>query len=180
MTVLITYTGNKVGLASLLLQLQPQLKSDDDIYVFDSSEDHDGVDLAKLYGSTRCVIFVEYDWEDSDITALQAADESAKKNGQRYLLVLTEDCVISATFISNLKRCFKFKYNMYYPINLRPAYRQFPTEFNWYNPPTKKLTPNFEHFLDCYCVDRDIDLDSEVPFSSACFENETVVILNGA
>lgn len=133
MTVFIHYQGSP-NFPVLLVQLQPQLSEDDDIYIVDSSPNREGLRLAKLYGSTRCYIFVEvgkYDWKDAWEFALQ----NMKENKQEGLLHLSEDLVISSTFISNMKKAAKSEFKIIYPIIWGIPYSKFPPDFRWYNSP---------------------------------------------
>ncbi len=138
MTVFIHYTNNPINFAQLLVSLQPQLNESDDIYIVDSSSDREGFRLAKLYGSTRSVIFIEvgqYTYEK----ALAFGIENELENGQDAILVISQDAVISNTFISNVRRVIKMGIQTACPIVEEVPYPQFPGSFKWYNPVTKKL-----------------------------------------
>lgn len=137
MTVFLHYTGSP-NFRVIITQIQPQLSPDDDIYVVDSSPNREGFRLAKLYGSTRCYIFVEvgkYTYEE----ALGFGIENQLENNQEGILVLSENAVISSTFIGNVKRVLKMGIQTACPIVEEIPYPQFPSHFRWYNPPVNKL-----------------------------------------
>lgn len=169
MTVFIHYTGSS-NFRVIITQLQPQLSEDDDIYIVDSSPNREGLRLSKLYGSTRCYIFVEvgdYPWDK----AFGFAQQSMKENKQDGILCLSEDIVVSHTFISNVKRAAKLGFGTVYPSFLKLPYPQFPNSFTWYNPPVKKLEKAVFFFNHCFYQKADANGLTGV------FREETVVLL---
>jgi hypothetical protein len=132
MTVFIYVKDNPQNFAILLVQLQPQLKEEDDIYIVDATPNREGLRLAKLYGSTRCYIFVEvgdYDWK----TAYNFAEQNMFNNKQEGILHLRENLIISSTFISNMKKAAQSEYGIIYPVLIGVPYERFPSDFKWYN-----------------------------------------------
>lgn len=112
-TAIIPYHGIPHNLSSLLVNLQPQLHPSDDIYIIDSSPDKSGVEIARIYGTTRCYVFVEV----SDREGLQAVKygyESMRDNNQSGALVIPSNALISATFIQNLKKAITESYDVFY------------------------------------------------------------------
>lgn len=112
-TVTIPYNGTPHHLSSLLVNLQPQLHPSDDIYIIDSSPDRSGVEIARIYGTTRCYVFVEV----SDRKGLEAVTygyESMRDNNQSGSLVIPPNVLISATFIQNLKKAITESYDVFY------------------------------------------------------------------
>lgn len=135
MTITIPYFGNQIGLATLLVQLQPQLHPDDDIYIIDSSPTHSGLLIANMYGSTRCYLFVEvgiYTPEE----AIRFGRQSAKENKQKGFLVLNEGAVISSTLIANYKRELKKGLDPV-PTHIQVPYPRMLNDFQWYYPDFK-------------------------------------------
>jgi len=98
LSVIITYKGNKHGLSQLLVSLQPQLHSDDDIHILDMSHDQSGKEMAYLYGTSRCYLKV--------VTTIQPYNKINKKY-QDAILVISDRCVIPVTLISSLKKIAK-------------------------------------------------------------------------
>jgi hypothetical protein len=115
----------------LLTQLQPQLDQKDDIYILDVSKQRDALKIAKLYGSSRCLILVEpgnYTTEEG----LKYAEEFANKNGHKQMMFLPDNSVISTTLIPNFKRGIKLA-EMHKPQIIESPYPNMPSEFRWYN-----------------------------------------------
>lgn len=145
MTVFIYYTGNKTGLSVIITQLQPQLAESDDIYIVDASPGKKGVTVANQYSSTRCYIFVEVADCSFEI-ALKYALQSMVENKQEGLLVLSDRCVISSTFISNLKRVAGCDFFCLSPKVYTNPYERLNQNFRWYNPPNNTIekAPDFD------------------------------------
>lgn len=138
MTVFIYFSKNPINFAQLLVSLQRQLNESDDIYVVDSSSDREGFRLAKLYGSTRSFIFIEV----GDYTYKQAWNfgrQNQLENKQDGFLAISEDAVISDTFISNVRRVIKMGVSVACPLIHEAPYPLFPNSFSWYNPVVKNL-----------------------------------------
>ncbi len=171
MTVLIHYTGSP-NFPVLLTQIQPQLSEDDDIYVVDTTPNREGLRLAKLYGSTRCYIFVEvgkYSWAE----AYMFAYRNMQENKQGGILSLHENLIISSTFISNIKKASGLGYDVVIPRILKTPYPQLPSSFTWYNPPVKKVVKSFIKSTDCFYARADKD-NEEIGY----FKEETVVLIS--
>lgn len=130
-TVTIPYEGNKMGLAQLLVSLQPQLHPDDDIYIVDFSQDKSALQIAKLYGSTRCYIMVE-PTDKTFIEALGFGLQSMKENKQKGVLILETELVIPTTFIANLKKSIKADYELFL-LDISDSTEMDPN-FKWFNP----------------------------------------------
>lgn len=171
-TVVIPYTGNKVGLATLLVQLQPQLHTDDDIYIVDSTPERSGVEIARLYGSTRCYIFVEVGKYDS-YQAIGFGMQNCKENGQKGFLVMSSRLVISQTFIANLKKAIKKGFKVISPTVIETPYHQMPQNFQWYNPSTTEVTHVSTFSPFCYYQ----DLGNDEMEGWGGLGNETAVVL---
>lgn len=171
MTIFIQVKDNPQNFAILLVQLQPLLSESDDIYIVDSSPNREAVRLSKLYGSTRCYIFVEvgnYTWEKAYTFAWQ----NMMENSQEGILCISEDAVISQTFISNMKKAAKLG-KVICPMILETPYPQLPNNFKWYNPPVKQLKPGVTTSLSCFYKSADAKQDKIV----GILEEEIVVVL---
>jgi hypothetical protein len=171
MTTIIHYKGNTIGLATLLVGLQSQLHPKDDIYVVDSSKDRSGAKIALLYGTTRCYIFVEvgnYTTEQAKKFGVQSAIE----NKQEGILMISDRCVISRTFISNLKKAIEFDYAYLCPEVRVLPYPKMDTNFQWFNPTTLKVKEVKSKQNYCY-------YETLTPKNkkTAIFENEVCVVL---
>lgn len=133
LTTVIPYAGNDVGLAQLLVNLQPQLHPDDDIYVIDFSRGKSAVDIVKKYGSTRCYIFVEVannSATDEDI--IKFGLQSMKENKQEGALLLYPTSVIATTFVANLKKAIKKGFDILFFNSL--ASLEMNPNFKWFTP----------------------------------------------
>lgn len=188
MTVVVHYTGNEKGLVALLVNLQPQLAPLDDIYIVDSTEEHSGLKLATLYGTTRCYIFVEvnlYTFED----ALSAGFQSCMENSQDGALILSESTILPQTFISNLKKAIKIsngEYGVLVPQVIKSPYDRMDSNFQWFNPATDKLVkvnPTIYNYLTpgCAYVSKEtLALEKEEDRANikvGIFGNERVLVL---
>lgn len=139
MTTIIIYTGNTIGLAQLLVSIQPQLHPDDDIYIVDSSKEKSGKQIALLYGSTRCYIFVE-ETEKRGREAIKFGLESMKQNKQEGALLISDRCVISCTFVANLKKAVAYDdWNILVP-QVAETKTALDQNFKWFNAPTTVIT----------------------------------------
>lgn len=167
MTCLIYYTGSS-NFSTLLVQLQPQFSSSDDIYIVDVTPDRKGLSLVKLYGTSRSYIFVEVG-RYSKSEAIDFGIQSAKENKQSGLLVIDQNCIISQTFISNIKKVKD--YSVISPIVIKTPYPQMPSDFKWYNSSNQSIKefPTFSLF--CYYINFDNSSKMGVLL------NETVIIL---
>ena len=135
MTVTITYYSNKIGLASLLVNLQPQLDENDHIYVVDTSPDKSGLEIVKMYGSNRAVVMCETSNPCGIYKAWNFGIQSMMENKQEGILILNDDVLLSTTFIANLKKAHKLSRH----LALVPA---TPSR-NWVS---QKLDPNFKWY----------------------------------
>lgn len=173
MTIIIPYSGTQHGLSQLLVSLQPQLHSDDDIYIIDQSKDRSGFELAALYGSSRSYIFVEPAKVDM-ATAIEYGLESMKQNNQEGAIIITERCIISNTFISNMKRAAK-SCNHYtlFPRHIDLIHGYMDSNFIWYGSPEVSLGEfNLKSVTDQCRYVRNKDGDS-----AALVLNETIAVL---
>jgi len=184
MTVIIPYQGNKHGLSQLLVSLQPQLHPDDDIYIIDMTKDLSGVKIAALYGSTRCFIFVETAPDIDTKEAIQRGIESMKENKQECGLVITERCVITNTFVANMKKALKVCNHCTLVPNhsdVLPGDEKMDANFNWYgSSQTRILDVNMEEMFreltdQCKLI-RNLPED-EGEHSLGVVANETIVVL---
>lgn len=130
MTIFIYHRGSE-NLKVLLTQLQSQLSQSDDIYIYDPTPKRSGLTIARLYGSSKCYIFVEVG-NLSYIEALQTGWQSCRENSQDGLLVIDENCVISNTLIPNIKKASE-SFDIISPIVIKTPYPQMPSEFKWHN-----------------------------------------------
>lgn len=180
-TVIIPYTGNKHGLSQLLVALQPQLHPDDDIYIVDMTKDLSGVKIAALYGSSRCHIFVETAPTIETKEAISRGLENMKQNEQESALVITDRCVITNTFVANMKKALKVcNHCTLVPAFLDTPYEKMDANFNWYGSSQAKVVDAdpFEHTLilsQCKLI-RNLPED-EGEHSLGVVENETIVVL---
>lgn len=141
MTVLI-HSHNSPNFPVLLVQLQMQLSPSDDIYVVG---DKQTVETVKRYGSSRSYIFVEVgDYSFSE--AVKFAKQNMIENKQEGLLVIDENCIISATLIQSMKRCERdlLKYQVFCPI-----ITQMSPNFRWFAHPLE-IDPVSEIDPRCY------------------------------
>jgi hypothetical protein len=184
-TAVIPYTGNREGLTALLVGLQPQLTTNDDIYIIDSSADRSGLKIAALYATTRSFVFVEVAKPGLDLdTAENAGIQSMAENKQEGVLILSENTVISQTFIANLKKATtRGIFDVLIPKIIQTPYFKMDSNFQWFNPPTtevKDMDPK-EMVGGCYYINKNglaiMDGTVKSPISIGRFENETVIIL---
>lgn len=154
----------------LLVQLQSQLSEDDDIYVV--SPDKKGVGIVKQYGSTRSTILVEVskcDWQK----ALAFAWQSMIENKQDGILCLSENLIISSTFIANLKRAIKSDFDILSPHIIFNPYNHFPNEFRWYNHPATAEEGKAYH--ECMYIKNGKSHDS---INTGIFAEKVVLLTN--
>lgn len=183
-TVIIPYHGNQHGLSQLLVALQPQLHPDDDIYIVDMTKDLSGVKLAALYGSTRCYIFVESAPLIDDKEAIQRGIESMKENRQESALIITPRCVITNTFIANMKKALKMcNHCTLVPrhLDILPGHEKMDANFNWYGSSQTKIAEvkteeEFRELTDQCKLIRNLPED-EGEHSLGVVLNEEIVVL---
>lgn len=185
MTVIILYSGNKVGLAQLLVSLQPQLHPNDDIYIVDNTEDVSAKKIAMMYGSTRCYIFVEPS-KAKGRAAIKLGLQSMKENKQEGALIISDRCVISCTFITNLKKAAMHDdWGMLLP-QVSETKTMLDQNFKWFNPPTTvvaKLDTNSLLHDACLYVksreigNKDLGMNYLQDISVGYFGNELVGVL---
>ena len=171
MVVGIHYTGNKIGLATLLVQLQPQLSKYDDIYIVDSTKDKSGLAIARLYGTTRGFVMVEV----GKYTSIEARDlvfEFLVENEHIGMLIISDRCVISSTFISNLKKAAILGYSSVVPKIVELPADRMDSNFKWFNPVVKSLTKAKNVTDFCYYITYNY-----THLETAEFSEETVVVL---
>lgn len=184
MTIIIPYTGIEHGLSQLLVALQPQLHPDDDIYIIDMSKDLSGLKLAGLYGSTRCYIFVEKAHEIDFNEAVARGVQNMKENKQESALVISERCVITNTFVANMKKALKVcNHCTLFPAHLDvlPGDDRMDANFNWYGSSQTRIleVENEEMFREltdqCKLI-RNLP-DGEGNHSAGVVANEQIVVL---
>jgi hypothetical protein len=182
MTIIIPYTGLEHGLSQLLVALQPQLHPDDDIYIVDMSKDLSGLKLAGLYGSTRCYIFVEKAPGITFTEAVARGVENMKGNKQESALVLTERCVITNTFVANMKKALKVcNHCTLVPRHLEVLEDRMDANFGWYGSSQIKIeevddyTDHIQILEQCKLI-RNLP-DGEGDHTLGVVANETIVIL---
>lgn len=163
-----------------MVNLQPQLHTSDDIYIIDASKDRSGLKIATLYGTTRCYIFVEL--RKTIDKAEKAGFESVLQNKQEGGLVLSENTLLSQTFISNLKKAIKLnrnsKYDALMPEIVKMPYPRMDQNFRWFNPPTKRLEPmSFKVSLEGAWYLKSESIKKDV-WRVGVFENEKIVVLS--
>lgn len=125
---------NVIGLAALMVNLQPQLDNDDLIYIADNSDDHSVRKVAEMYGTSRCITMVEgekFNLHDSWNHGLELCVEK-KMDG---VLTINDDVLFSMTFINNLKRAHRMTDH----VALCPT-----TPDRTYN--SRVMDPNFVYF----------------------------------
>jgi hypothetical protein len=188
-TVVIPYTGNKVGLAQLIMSLQPQLHPDDDIYVVDNTPDRSSLPIAKQYGSNRCYIFVEVTTEKDKRFMIQKGLQSMKENKHGGALIIEPGCVISTTFIANLKRAARqdLTADFLSPFVSEPVDGVMDPNFKFFCPPTTEVADCPEDFLLSHAIsfvreravnDEDYTVDLLRDIRVGVFVNELVVVLS--
>lgn len=168
-TVLLPYKENFVNFSVLLSVLQPQLSSDDDIYIIDSSPNKEALKLATIYGTTRSYIFVEPTLLEK---SLEYGLQSMAENKQDALIFLNENCFISSTFIANMKKAVGCGYEIISPVVKQNEYYKMDNNFKFFNPtiPTISQSENFDS--NCFMI-----VNSEDNDKYALLENEFVSIL---
>lgn len=183
MTTIIIYSGNKMGLAQLLVSLQPQLHPDDDIYIV--SPDESAKKIAMMYGSTRCYIFVEIS-QKKGRAAIKLGLESMKDNKQEGALIISDRCVISTTFVKNLKKAAaKPDFGMLVP-QVSETKTMLDQNFKWFNPVTTNVVElDGESLLNDACIyikeneigDKDLGMNYLQDIHVGYFGNELVGVL---
>lgn len=150
-TVVIQYKNNPHNLAVLLTQLQPQLHPDDDIYILDESVDKMGLKIAVAYGATRCYIYVE---TSPHANFLESGIRSMVQNNQHALIYLSENCFISSTFISNMKKVMDSQYEIISPVVNINHYHKMDPNFKFFNPAEFILESADDFSRDCFMLMR--------------------------
>lgn len=172
MLALIPHKGNQIGLAQLLVALQPQLQADDDIYILDMTKERSGLRIAKLYGSTRCYILVE-PTDKPEGEAIGYGFEYMRKNKHQGVLIISDRCVIPNTLIANLKRATKGnQWTKLYIDNyevLRGEDTMNPN-FQWFNSPEAMVEDD---------VDRINEINKFGGLNHCVYINATPSNLNG-
>lgn len=183
-TVIIPYQGNQHGLSQLLVSLQPQLHPDDDIYIIDMTKDLSGVKLAALYGSTRCYIFVEAAKDIDTKEAISRGIESMKENKQESAIIISDRCVITNTFVANMKKALKMCNHCTLVPNhsdILPGNEKMDANFVWYGSSQTKIIDvdseeMFREVTDQCKIIRNLPEESG-EHSLGIVMNETIVVL---
>jgi len=174
-TVIIPYTGNKMGLSQLLVSLQPQLTASDDIYVLDLSVGKSAKEVVMLYGSTRCYILVEPTNKPRE-QALAYGMEYMRQNSHEGALIIDDNVVISTTLIANIKKAAKLDFNIIFP-DYSIVTDRMDSNFKWFGSPmsdTEPITDLYDPIKDsCVYVKNDVLGD----LKPVRLLNELVVIL---
>lgn len=169
MTVFIHHTDNPTGLATLLINLQPQLSPNDDVYIVDSSKNRSGLKIAELYGTTRSYIFVEVG--DYNIAqAFKFAVQSMTENKQEGILVISDQCIVPYTFIQSLKRASKTNEVIAPRVSFSNV---MDPNFRWFSHPVKLGEQELDQEFCCYFKKTAINNPAKV----SVLENEVVVVL---
>lgn len=153
-TCLIRYKSSPLNFVSLLTSLQPQLHPDDDIFIFDESPDRLGLRLSLMYGTVRSYIYVE---TSPHKNYLQSGLLSMNKNKQQALIVLNENCFVSSTFASNMKKAITTDYEIVCPKIVYNEHYKMDTNFKFYNPQELLIEDADEFNPECFMISRDGD-----------------------
>jgi hypothetical protein len=145
--VLINHTTSQTDLSALLVNLQPQLKESDDIYILS-----DGLGVAKRHGSTRSTILVEMGKFDNS-QALEIGMEYAKDNDHEGVLFLQSNLVLPHTFVFNLRKASKLPYKILSPILLSDPTHRIHPDFSWFNYGKLDVVPTEESTYVCRYID---------------------------
>ena len=171
-TVVIPFIKDPINFAVLLSTIQPQLHPDDDLYIIDTSPDKLALQVVVRYGTTRCYIFVEpTTYENS----LKFGIESMVENKQQALIFLSEDCFISTTFISNMKKLIKTHYEIASPVVYENPYHKMDNNFKFFNPIKAKISDadNFSHH--CFIINNHPQQPTKETYG--LLENEYVLVM---
>lgn len=184
-TVVIPYKGEEAQLSALLVSLQPQLHPDDDIYIIDKTPERSGLKIASLYGTTRCIIFVDTNNSFDREQAENAGFENCVQNKQEGALVLSPNLMISQTFVSNLKKAIRMKGELHHiiiPKLVSLPYPKMSSEFIWFALPTQELkTVGLSPEMDnCFYID-EFGISDKLFYAGKMvrvgqFDNESVYI----
>lgn len=153
-TVLLLFRKNYINFSILLSTLQSQLSPEDDIYIVDSSPDRQALTLAKVYGTTRCYIFVE---PASIEHSLEYGLQSMAENDQQALIFLDENCFISLTFIMNMKQAINSNYEIVSPVVKQNEYEKMDNDFKFFKSRQMSLTDAEDFNSKCFMINKDKD-----------------------
>jgi len=167
MLIAIRYTKNDL-LALTMALVQPQIAERDDIYIIDTTENREGLEIAKKYGTSKSVILTEVG-DYSQRTSIDFFEEYAKNNGHKGILYL-KNVLISTTFVSSLKRAITLnKYKFLSPEAL-PNRERLNPNFKWHCPPTRWVKECNDYIPRCLYV-------SFTGKKTGRFTNEKIVLL---
>lgn len=168
-TVVLKYKDNLTNFAVLLSQIQPQLSSLDDIYIIDSSPSRDALKVATMYGTTRSYIFVEPSKLEN---SLEFGLQSMAENKQEATIFLNDNCFISSTFITNMKKSIGSGYEIVSPKVKENLGYKMDNDFNFFHKTTPVLVPQDDFNCNCYMI-----VNSEDNGKYAQLDNEFVILL---
>jgi glycosyltransferase involved in cell wall biosynthesis len=156
-----------------LSSVQPQLSTKDEIVVIDRSPDRSGLQIAKKYGSNRCLIYVEVgNLSNEECARLFEEYVIDKKQDGRLTL---KNVLLSQTFIPNLKKAMSLSgASVLFPQVLASNERLDPN-FDYYQTPTKP-----EHMSNTYTRSPGLSrcfFIRNFGEGSAMFNNEKVALL---
>jgi GT2 family glycosyltransferase len=163
----IPYYSNKVGLAFMMANLQPQMNEDDILYIVDDSPDKSGLEIANMYAGSRTIVLCEVTGGGKGIyNGWNFILQSMLENKKDGAYILNDDVVLSSTCISNLKKADKLTGEKYDALvtntpNRTYASKRFDPNFKWFNLTTKiddikdtKWMPGFAFYLKRHAVER--------------------------
>ncbi|MBV6446342.1 MAG: hypothetical protein IFNCLDLE_02635 [Ignavibacteriaceae bacterium] len=135
----IPYYSNRAGLAFLMANLQPQMDENDILYIVDDSPDKSGLEIAKMFASSRTLVLCDPTGGGKGIYngwnyILQAMIDH-KKDGA---FIINDDVVLSMTCLSNLKRAHKITGDVYDCLVPKTPTREWNSKvldpnFSWYS-----------------------------------------------
>jgi len=138
-------------LAVTLTALQPQLSIDDDIYIVDTTDNRQGLEIAKKYCSSKITTYVELVADKDTEKIVRIFGDKARENGHKSILFLG-NVLFSSTFISNLKKGLEIKNVSILTPEILPSFDKLNPNFTWHNPPTKEVVPCNDYTSRCYLM----------------------------
>jgi len=183
MIVCIPYHKNKLGLVALLVNIQPQLNSGDLIYIIDNSDNREGLEIVKMFKSSRVVILVEVG-KFSIYESWNIGIESMLDNKQEGILILNDDVLLSMTCISNIKKAHNLTEHLALvcetPSRAHSSHRLDPN-FKWFSSSTTfadigntKWMSGFAFYLKKECIEKYGKFDErfKIWFADTFFEQK--------
>jgi hypothetical protein len=97
------------------------------------------------------------------------------ENKQQALIFLSEDCFISATFISNMKKLFKSGFEIASPVVYENPYHKMDNNFKFFNPIKAKISDAENFSYHCFLINNHpLEPKKEV---YGLLENEYVLVM---